>query len=164
MAVLAIFLISIPLVFATDIPDGVEPIIVVKYLGATPITNMINSANPNATAGILTSESDLVLKFVTFPYQLPGTNTTVNKYRCDFQKQYCGFWINATRNGQEVQTNSPIWISPPPYLVLVSEVYDAKKNTLTITLRENPRDAVALVLSRYVDMQPIGKATTGTKE
>ena len=161
IVVLIIFLISVPLVFAAEIPEGVEPIIVVKYLGATPIKNMLDTNNSAALSGILTSESDTVLKFVTFPYLIPGTEITVISYRCDFAKQYCGFRINATRNGQEVATNSPIWISPPPYQVTVSEVYDAKKNTLTITLREDPLTATANVLQRYVDMRPLGRRTVG---
>jgi hypothetical protein len=164
IAILIIFLISIPVVFADVIPDGVEPIVVVKYQGNTPIHNMITQNNTAAQAGILTSESDKVLKFVSFPYRLPGTNITVIKYRCDFQKQYCGFWINATRDGQEVATNSPVWISPPPYLVTVSDTYDAKKNIETITLKEDPLQSVMVVLTRYVESQPIGNAVTGTKE
>lgn len=135
--------------------------VVVKYQGQTRITDMIASNDSSATAGILTSESDLVLKFVTFPYTLPGTEITVNKYRCDFQKNYCGFCINATRDGREVRTKSPVWISPPPYIKTISEVYDENKDTLTITVREDPLEATTDVLQRYVNAQPIGRRSSG---
>ena len=134
---------------------------ITKYQGSTRITDMINSNDSSATAGILTSESDRIIKLVTFPYTLPGTEITVNSYRCDFTKNYCGFCINATRDGQEVATHSPIWISPPPYLVTVSESYDSNKDELTTTLKEDPVESTKNVLQRYVDMRPLGKRTAG---
>lgn len=135
--------------------------IIVRYQGPTRITDMINSNDSSQTARILTSESDLVMKFVTFPYTLPGTEITVNKYRCDFTKNFCGFCINATRSGQEVATQSPVWISPPPYLVTVSESYDSNKDELTVTLKEDPIESTKNVLQRYVSGRPLGKRTAG---
>jgi membrane peptidoglycan carboxypeptidase len=72
----------------------------------------------------------------------------------------CGYWIEATRNGKEVYTNSPIWISPPPYEVVVSESLDEKANELTITIKESPKEAVEEILQMYVDMQPLGKGVS----
>lgn len=162
--VLICMMISTVIVTGDTIPEGVIPIYIIKYQGNTPITNMINSNDPSKMEGILTSESDKVLKFVTFPYMLPNTNITVIKYRCDFTNSFCGFWINATRDGQEVATNSPVWISPPPLYTVVSESYNARKNELTITLKEDPIGATSEILQGYVDRQPLGKAITGTKE
>jgi hypothetical protein len=156
---LVLLMVGVAGVYAYTLTENT--MIVVRYQGQTRITDMINSADPNATAGILTSESDLVMKFVSFPYTLPGTEITVVKYRCDFQKQFCGFCINATRGGKEVKTRSPIWISPPPYLVTVSESYNANKDELTITLKEDPIEATTNVLQRYVDMRPLGKRSNG---
>jgi hypothetical protein len=95
-----------------------------------------------------------------YPYKISGTEITINKYKCDEKMGICGYWIKATRNGKEVYTNSPIWISPPPYEVVVSESFDEKANELTVTIKESPKEAIEEVLQMYVNMQPLGKAVS----
>jgi hypothetical protein len=145
---------------AGEVPEGVIPILEERYQGGTRITDMINSADPSAVSGILTSESDTIMKLVTFPYTIPGTEITVTKYKCDFKAEYCNFWITAYRGGEEVQTNSPVGISPPPYIVIVSESYNPNTNVLTVTLREDPQAATAQALQQYVNTRPLGNGTS----
>ena len=116
---------------------------------------------------VLSTVTDTVLKVEKYPLDIsPVTDTKtviiIEKFRCTVD--ICGYWITATRDGQEVATNSPIWISPPPYEVLVSESFDSAKNEQTVTLKEDPKLAVAQVLQSYCDRQPLGMPVVGTKE
>ena len=109
------------------------------------------------------------MKKETYPYDVASpaeskTTFKILKIRCDEKMQICGYWVYATRDGKEVATNSPIWISPPPIVALVSDVYDDKTDTYTTTVKEDPKLAIEQVLQGYVDRQPLGKPTTGTKE
>ena len=135
----------------------------VVYEGATPIKDLL-SLKTKANAVVLKEETEKVMSKVSFPYNVTKeeTKTTfkIVKYRCDEKMQICGYWIEAYRDGKEVYTNSPIWISPPPYQVVVSESFDEKTNEITTTLKEDPKAAVESVLQRYVEMQPLGKAVS----
>jgi hypothetical protein len=51
-----------------------------------------------------------------------------------------------------------------PIDILVSESYDDKIDEMTVTLKEDPKAAALQILQAYVDRQPLGKSTTGTKE
>ncbi|MCK9593589.1 MAG: PKD domain-containing protein [Methanoregula sp.] len=141
----------------------------VVYEGTRSISDAITaSAATKDTAVVLKEETEKVMSAVSFPYNVTKeeTKTTfrIVKYRWDEKMQVCGYWIEATRDGKEVYTNSPIWISPPPYQVTVSEVYDEKTNEVTTTIKEDPKLAVEQILQQYVDNQPLGKPIVGTKE
>ena len=117
-------------------------------------------------AVVLAQETDKTISAEKFPLDIspkePEKSVVIEKYRC--KEELCGYWISCLRDGKEVSTNSPIWISPPPYEVLVSESFDSAKNEQTVTLKEDPKLAGAQVLQSYCDRQPIGKAVVGTKE
>lgn len=175
IAIIIIFIVSIPLVFAGDLGGNTMPdentTVNIVYDGARPISTAVSIAalgklktelNTYEKATVLASETDKILAAEKYPYQIDKTEITIIKYRCTVD--VCGYWISATRNGQEIQTNSPIWISPPPYEAFVSESFDSAKNEQTITLKEDPKVAVEQILQQYVDRQPVGKPTTGTKE
>lgn len=162
-AVLIIFCLTVPFVFADEI-DGLEdegPTVKTVWQGETPIGDAI-SAKAQDKISILKTETNKVMAAQEFPYVLYSGKTTVRivKYKCDDKMQLCGYWVEAYRDGREVYTNSPIWISPPPYEVVVSESLDTKLNELTVVLKEDPKGAVERVLQRYVDMQPLGKAVS----
>ena len=165
--VLLIFLISAPTTFAAELgdPSSEEAISTrIVYQGSTAIRDSITSkASANAE---LSTATTAALKDTKYPYALVESKTvlTINKYRCDQKMQICGYWISAIRDMREVQTNSPIWISPPPYQVVVSEIYDSTAKENVVTIKEDPKLAVEQVLRGYVDRQPLGKATVGTKE
>jgi len=165
--VLLIFLISAPITFAAELgdPSSEEAISTrIVYQGSTAIRDSIASkASANAE---LSTATTAALKDTKYPYALVESKTvlTINKYRCDQKMQICGYWISAIRDMREVQTNSPIWISPPPYQVVVSEIYDSTAKENVVTIKEDPKLAVEMVLQGYVDRQPLGKATVGTKE
>lgn len=162
IALFIIFLISVPLVFAADMGDIIEPkepVQVIIHQGSTAISDSLASKSPaTSKESILSTATSTALKDVKYPYAVTGTEITIEKYKCT--SEICGYWIRATRGGREVYTNSPIWISPPPYEVVVSEIYDEKTNTETVTIKEDPKLAVQQVLQRYVDMQPLGKAVS----
>lgn len=146
----------------------------VVYQGSTAIRDSLVSKSPtDSTNSLLLTATSEALKDVTYPYdilssKIEDTKTVVTvfkiqKSRCDTKSEVCGYWITATRDGQEVATNSPIWISPPPYIATVSEVYDAIANEKVVTIKEDPKLAVEQILQEYVDGQPLGRATVGTK-
>jgi hypothetical protein len=159
-AVLIIFLLTVPLVFAEDI-IGDEPTVKIIYQGSTPIKNAID-AKSKSSDSILKEETDKIMKDQKYPYSLVSGKTEIKiiKYTCDQKMGICGYWIQATRDGREVYTNSPIWISPPPYEVVVSKSLDSKNNELTVTIKEDPKGAVEQVLQGYVDRQPLGTAVS----
>jgi hypothetical protein len=155
----------------SEIVDIVENITVVKT-GSTAISSAlaVKNAYPEKVA-LLSSTTKAALSAVSYPYSITDTTTSIAiiKYRCT--SEMCGYWITATRGGKEVATNSPIWISPPPYEVVVSEVETSSKivgsvKTIekTITVKEDPKTATESILLMYAGMQPLGKAIVGTKE
>ena len=144
----------------------------IVYQGSTAIRDSIASkVSVNAELSTATSAA---LKDVKYPYDISTskveetktvvTTFKIQKFRCDTKMQVCGYWIEAARDGNEVRVNSPIWISPPPYEVVVSEVYDIVAKENIVTIEEDPKVAVEMVLQGYVNRQPLGKATVGTKE
>jgi len=161
-AVLIIFLISVPFVFAVDLlPDEEkQPIVVIVRQGSTAITDSLSAKSAAEKPSVLAKATDTKLKDERYPYLVAGSEVTILKYRCT--SEICGYWISCSRAGKEVKTNSPVWISPPPYEVVVSETYDSKTNIQTVTLREDPKAAAEEVLRGYCDRQPLGKAITGT--
>jgi len=168
-AILLIFCLTLPLVFAADVEDLLGPEeekeIPTRYIyfGATPIKDAL-TAKSQAPETILKQATDTTMKKEEYPYTIEKTEIKIIKFRCDDKMGICGYWVEATRGGREVQTNSPIWISPPPYEVVISEVYDSKVNENVVTIKEDPKLAVERVLQGYVDRQPLGEATVGTKE
>jgi hypothetical protein len=139
------------------------------WSGATPIKDSLSAKSASQQVSILKTATDTEMKKISYPYDVraseeSATTFKIIKFRCDEKMQICGYWLEATRNGQTVATNSPVWISPPPITALVSEVYDAKSDTQTVTLKEDPRAAVEQILQQYVDNRPIGKPIIGTKE
>lgn len=148
-------------VIAYELPKPVTLNII--YEGSKEITDSLTSKATTAEKTIVLAETtDKIMAEITYPYQIPNTEITITDYQCI--KEICGYWITAYRKGQEVYTNSPIWISPPPYLKTVSTSYDSKTNIQTVTLKESLQDAVNQVLSDYVNRQPIGKAITRNKD
>jgi hypothetical protein len=135
---------------------------VVSWTGTRDISTALSGSLWGSAT--LASETKKVMATTTFPYDLTQslTTTTIEKYRCTVD--ICGYWIRSYRDGQEIETNSPIWISPPPFEAVVSDVDDTIKNEELITLKEDPKLATEQVLQGYVDMQPLGKAVVGTKE
>jgi PKD repeat protein len=158
-----------PTITQTPFIKNVTKVIVI-YEGNTTIKDAL-TAKAKSNFDILKENTDAVMKEVKFPYTIKvgdveKTEIVVEKYRCDITLS-CGYWIAATRNGEEVQVNSPICIQTPPYLVLVSmsavninSTYSEK----TITVKEDPKSAVEQELIGYVNRQPLGKSTVGTKE
>jgi hypothetical protein len=136
------------------------------WSGSKPITDSLTSKSYTDKTLTLKAATDTVMSKASYPYEISKSTTSfkILKYRCDNKMQICGYWIEATRSGKTVATNSPIWISPPPITALVSEVYDEKSDTVTTTIKEDPKLAIEQVLQQYVDNQPIGKPVTGTKE
>ena len=131
-----------------NLVEGQDPVELTSYDKAVALVEI--------TDGMLVAEK--------YPYDVVNGKTTIviEKYRCT--KDICGYWITATRDGQEVATNSPIWISPPPYQAFVSETYNKDLNEVTTMIREDPKLAIEQTLQAYVDRQPVGKAVVGTKE
>lgn len=173
--IVLIFLLSVPLVFAAELGDIINgeekyPTVVKVYEGSTAITDSLSSKADAEKPALLATATANTLKEVKYPYEVSGTEITILKYKCN--AEICGYWISATRGGKEVYTNSPIWISPPPYEVVISDVYysDEKMEIPTadskealyekVTLKEDPKLAVELILQQYVDMQPLGKAVS----
>jgi PKD repeat protein len=142
------------------------------WQGTTPIadTFAVKAAEKSKTvldqyekSAILSTATDTALKAEKYPIDISKdskTIVTIEKYRCT--SDICGYWITATRDGQEVATNSPVWISPPPYVIIVSESFDSVKNEVTVTVKEDPKAALEQILQKYVNQQPLGKAVIGT--
>lgn len=161
-----IFLLSVPLVFAADLGDLIngeekQPIVIIIRQGSTAISDSLSAKSAGEKSAILAASTNNALKDWVYPYPVDA-KVTILKYKCT--DEICGYWVSCTRGGKEVYTNSPIWIFPPPYEVVVSDVYDEKTNIQTITLKEDPKTAAEEVLKGYCDRQPLGKAVTGTKK
>jgi hypothetical protein len=171
----------------TPLPEPKEIPVRVVYEGNTTIKDALTSkSSAVSTNSLLLTATKTALIDVKYPYNLTSSKTEetktiittfkIQKYRCDEKTEICGYWIEAWRDGKEVATNSPIWISPPPYQVVTSDVYytalDEKTVTTdrdlaaiqVVTLKEDPKLATEQILQMYVDMQPLGKAVVGTKE
>jgi PKD repeat protein len=143
------------------------------WQGPTPITAAFSAKaaeksktelDPYEKAILLSDATDIIMKAEKYPLDISKdtkTIITIEKYRCT--SEVCGYWITAKRDGQGVATNSPVWISPPPYIAVISESYDPVKNEETFTLKEDPKDATFQVLRTYVSQQPLGKGIVGTK-
>jgi PKD repeat protein len=157
----------------TPIPEPTSIPTRIVYQGSTAIRDSLASPFTSKNA-YLSTVTTAALKDVKYPYNISTskvedtktvvTTFKVQKYRCDEKMGICGYWIEAYRDGEEVQVNSPIWISPPPYEVVVSEIYDSIAKENVITVKEDPKEAIELILQEYVDRQPLGKPTVGTKE
>jgi PKD repeat protein len=138
----------------------------VVYEGATPIKDALVSKSSGDKTESIGKAIEIEMKKQVYPYTISNsiTNITIVKCRYDSKMQTMGYWIEATRGGREVAVDNPIWIVPAPYEIVVNETYDNIANEKVITIREDPKEAVEIVLTRYVDMQSIGKAIVGTKE
>jgi len=144
-----------------DLIDPKEPTVIIIRQGSTAISDSLASKSAPEKSSILSTATSTALKDVKYPYLVVGSEVTILKYRCT--SEMCGYWVSCQRGGKEVKTNSPVWISPPPYQVVVSDVIDSKANTETITIKEDPKAAAEGVLRGYCDRQPLGKAITGTR-
>ena len=144
----------------------------VVYEGLTPIKDSLTSPSKTSSdAVILKAATESVMSKVSYPYNVTKAETQTTfkifKYRCDEKMGICGYWIEAWRDGKEVYTNSPIWISPPPHEVFVSESTKIISETefdkvieKTVTIKEDPKLALEITLQQYVDRQPLGKAVS----
>jgi len=140
---------------------------VTAYTGATTIKDVLTTkATQGEKEAVLKVETDNLFKLESYPLTLDTKavekTLKIDKYKC--KSDTCWYWITATRGGYEVAIDNPVGISPPPTDVVVSEVYDDKLDTLTVTLKEDPKAAVQEVLQRLADNTPIGKSKVGTKE
>lgn len=168
IAFLLILAILVPFAFAAEFSE--KPQITVVWNGATPIRDSIISKSPEITEdAVLKTATDTTMRKISYPYDVPEKSqfTTVFKilkFRCDEKLGACGYWVEAYRGGKSVQTNSPIWLMSSPVHILESETFNDKTNTITITMREDPKAAVEEVLQNIVEVYPLGKPIIGTKE
>lgn len=135
---------------------------VIAWSGQRSISALLGTSQyPAATLATATKST---LTSTAFPYNITAglTSTKLLKYRCD--TDICWYWVQSYRNGQEVATNSPIGISPPPFEAVVSYTDDLIKNERTAVITENTTLAMEQIITEYVNRQPLGKATVGTKE
>ena len=134
--------------------------------GSSELTTLIAGKDPYEKSVILANKTDKLLKPVKFPftYKIKDSEIAFDNYCCKLDEGLCGYWIAAYRiiDGQRVSvyTNSPIWISPPPFEVTVSESYALATNTLTTTIKEDLRGAITSVMQGYADRQPLGTPVT----
>lgn len=130
--------------------------------GSSELTNLIAGKTPYEKSIILANKTDKDLKPVKFPftYKIKNSEIQFDNYCCKLSEGLCGYWIQSFRiiDGQRVpvKTDSPIWISPPPFEVTVSESYALATNTLTTTIKEDLRGAITSVIQGYADRQPLG--------
>jgi hypothetical protein len=127
--------------------------------GKSDITDAL-TAKTLSKESVLKQATSEALKDVKYPYFVSDSEVTIKSFKCDEKTQICGYWVSCTRTGKEVYTNSPIWISPPPYEIVVSDIYDSKTNIQTVTLKEDPKAAAEQVLTEYCNRQPLGKAVS----
>src|SRR5574343_204927 len=131
----------------------------VIYSGDTTIKDTLATKSTDIErASYLSGLVGEKLKPIKFPYFIPDdkiadkTVIAINGYRCT--PYYCGYWISATRAKKLIQTNPPVWIYPPPYQIIETEVEDVATNSVTYTVAENPQAAMEEILRRYVRAQP----------
>lgn len=138
--------------------------------GSSELTTLIEGKDPYQKSVILANKTDKLLKPVKFPftYKIKNSEIQFDSYCCKLDEGLCGYWISAYRiiDGQRVpvKTDSPIWISPPPFEVTVSESYALATNTLTTTIKEDLRGAITGVIQGYADRQPLGAPVTRAYE
>jgi len=138
--------------------------------GSSALTTAMVGKTPYEKSVVLANATDKDLKPVKFPftYKIKNSEIQFDKYRCDLSQGLCGYWITAYRIDAQgrhtVATNSPVWISPPPFEVPVSESYSLATNTVTTTIKEDLRGAITEVIQQYCDRQPLGVPVVGTKE
>ena len=155
------------LIKVTEKKQGENTTINVVFDGATPISaGLSTKATYAEKESYLKQEINTTMAKESYPYSVvkntAKTDVQIQKYKC--KSDTCWYWISAYRGIQEVAIDNPVGISPPPIVALVSEVYDDKTDTLTITLREDPKLAVEQILQRHADSVPLGKAKVGTTE
>lgn len=133
---------------------------VIQYDGATPILNSLTAKSDGDKISTLGDAAKAAFTTAKYPYTVSSGKIEIAILKIAYNKEYQmqGYYIEATRDGDSVKVDNPIWIYPAPLLAKVSEVEDAKANTLTVTLKEDPKLAAEQVLIRYVSMQPVGKA------
>ena len=94
------------------------------------------------------------LRMLKFPYSVSvnGTELHVGYGWCNERLQFCEYWLSATRNGEEVQTNSPVWVTIFDGSELTgNERFSIAEGDLKIAFDE--------MLIKYVSEQPVGQAT-----
>ena len=138
--------------------------------GSSVITDLLVGKTETEKSTILTNETKKALKPVKFPFTYKTKNSEIafDNYCCDISNGLCGYWIQAWRidifGRHTVQTDSPIWISPPPYDVVVSEQYFPTTNSITVVVKEDLLGAITSVIQNYADRHPIGEPVTRTFE
>jgi len=138
--------------------------------GSSELTTLIAGKDPYQKSIVLANATDKDLKPVKFPftYKIKNSEIQFDSYCCKLDEGLCGYWISAYRiiDGQRVpvKTDSPVWISPPPFEVTVSESYALATNTLTTTIKEDLRGAITSIIQGYVDQQPLGTSITRAYE
>ena len=138
--------------------------------GSDEITQAIANKTPYEKSVILSDKTDKELKPVKFPfvYKIKDSEIAFDSYCCKLEEGICGYWIRAYRiiDGQRVPvyTNSPVWISPPPFQVPVSESYSVETNTITTTIKEDLRGAITSEIQRMADRHPLGTPVTRVYE
>lgn len=154
---------------AGDITE--EQKVIIVYSGDTTIKDALATKYTDVEqAAYLSAITDEKVKPLKFPYFIADdklaekTVIAVNGYRCNNGKppagepaNMCGYWIAATKDKKVVATNSPVWIYPPPYQVVVSEITNAD-GSITVTVAEDPQTAFERVIMQYVDRRPLGPA------
>lgn len=92
------------------------------------------------------------LRMLKFPYSVSvnGTELYVGYGWCNERLQFCEYWLSATRNGEEVQTNSPVWVT-------VSQGADLTGNENFSIIEGDLKVAFDEMLVRYVNGQPVGR-------
>jgi hypothetical protein len=136
-----------------------EPTIKIIRQGTSPLQSLAATKAPSDKLATIATETQKLMRTGT----ITSSTVTIQKFRYDEKTGCQVFWISATRSGQEVSVNNPIWIYGAPSDVLISEVTDTKINEITLTIKEDPKTAIEQILKNYVDSRPIGKMTTGTK-
>jgi hypothetical protein len=137
-----------------------EPTIKVVRQGTAPLQSLAATKAPTEKFKTIAIETQKLMRTGT----ITSSTVTIQKFRYDEKTGCQVFWISATRGGQEVSVNNPIWIYGAPSDVLVSEVTDTKINEITLTIKEDPKTAIEQILKQYVDSRPLGKAKVGTRE
>lgn len=154
-----LFLISIvPLVSAEN--NFTPPTEIRIYSGATPIKDSLaTKVLVNERIATKTSAIYATMKILSYPYKFSDgkTDITIKKIEYNSKKQLIGLWIEAQRDGRDIQTHSPVWIYNCPILFVDSSSLDIGKNERTTTLREDPRAVIESVLAREVASRPLGK-------
>ena len=134
--------------------------------GSSALTIATADKDPYSKSVILANATDKDLKPVKFPftYKIKNSEIQFDSYCCKLEEGLCGYWISAYRiiGGLRVSvdTNSPVWISPPPFEVPIDESYSLTTNTVTTTIKEDLRGAITYEIQKYADRQPLGIPVT----